>query len=503
VTAALLAAGAAHAAEGQADAAAPAPSPRERRATIIERLEAGDYADAAPLLDAYLADAPDDAIMIYNAACVHCRAGATERAETLLLDSVKAGFRDFSHMQRDRDLAPLRARPVHRAIIAARDAADSIVAERRRATWRARCDDAYRFAHDEARRVDYLTALDEPAMAALRRTVAQRLDEWAHALFGAPLRNVILLVVPRPDDAARFVTDPRAEGRYRHGARELVAPADDAFVAHELVHALHHDDMDRRGQIHPIWIQEGIAALAESYALREDGTIVSGPSPRDAVAAALAEDGRLTPWMELFAQERGEFLADPIARYAEVRTIFAYLAEISALEAWYRAYVEGWDGDATGARAIEAVVGGSLTEIEGSFRAWVRERPVTFASGQRDSAPMAGPPDPDPAGDGGAAGADEVAADEAAAAGAAQAISAEAEAAWAEARAHYAGAEYAAALAACERVIAMRSGDSAARYLLALTSLRLGDRARAEAERDILAGTEPSLASLLANLLRR
>ncbi|NIM60902.1 MAG: hypothetical protein GTO30_04390, partial [Acidobacteria bacterium] len=50
-------------------------------------------------------------------------------------------------------------------------------------------------------------------------------------------------------------------GIYEHERRRLIARDIGASLRHELTHAYHYADMDRLGQRHPLWVQEGIATL--------------------------------------------------------------------------------------------------------------------------------------------------------------------------------------------------------------------------------------------------
>ena len=95
---------------------------------------------------------PQRAVELYNEACARCNAGEIDAAARLVLDAIRAGFDDISHLRRDADLRALREHPVFRAVVAAQDAADPMIVERRLARWRdAHPGDDYRYATDEAR----------------------------------------------------------------------------------------------------------------------------------------------------------------------------------------------------------------------------------------------------------------------------------------------------------------------------------------------------------------
>ena len=79
---------------------------------------------------------PREAARLYNDACLKGRSGEVEDAAKLLIAAVRSGFDDFSHMRRDPDMRPLHSHPIYQAILAARDAAEPMLAERRLDAWR-------------------------------------------------------------------------------------------------------------------------------------------------------------------------------------------------------------------------------------------------------------------------------------------------------------------------------------------------------------------------------
>ena len=62
--------------------------------------------------------APDDALILYGAACFHARLGEKDRALDYLSRAVESGFENIEWMARDPDLESLRDDPVY--LIAAR-----------------------------------------------------------------------------------------------------------------------------------------------------------------------------------------------------------------------------------------------------------------------------------------------------------------------------------------------------------------------------------------------
>jgi tetratricopeptide (TPR) repeat protein len=76
-----------------------------------------DYKSAlAELEKAYAIESTDEAVL-YNIACCHSMLGDPDRAIVFLKKAVAAGFADWRHMNRDKDMDPLRGDPRFKEII--------------------------------------------------------------------------------------------------------------------------------------------------------------------------------------------------------------------------------------------------------------------------------------------------------------------------------------------------------------------------------------------------
>lgn len=323
---------------------------------------------------ALVAAAPSaDAVRLYNAACSRALGGDLDRGAALLAGAVKAGFGDFSHVRRDPDLRALHDHPVYRALLDARDACDERLAQRRLARWRKRLDPgAYRRQAGPAR-VEFLTCLDEAAHAETLGMIETLASDASRLGLPEAPRQRVLVVIARPADAAALVGERHAHGVYRHGEGVLVADDPGRGLRHEFIHALHHAHMDELGQQHPIWIQEGLALLFEHYHVSGDGTLTFLPNDRDEAARDLAARGRLIPWTDVLAMTPRQLNGDAARAYPQLRSMLGFVAEQGALESWYRAYVEGYDDDPSGAAALEGALGRPLADIEALWRAWLLE----------------------------------------------------------------------------------------------------------------------------------
>jgi hypothetical protein len=206
----------------------------------------------------------------------------------------------------------------------------------------------------------------------MRTMLARQADHMIATLFQAPPEYDVLIAVPTPDDARRiFGGDELIGGIYQHSQRRLVARDIGGALRHEFLHALHYGHMERLGQEHPIWIQEGLASLYEDYELDGQGRIRFLPNHRQDIVKRRARAGRLMRWDMLFKLDSSRFMDQAGHLYPEVRSIFAFLADRSMLVPWYGAYVQRYPEDPTGARAFEQVFGKPLSEIETEWRRWV------------------------------------------------------------------------------------------------------------------------------------
>ena len=359
---------------------------------IYRRLADHDDARAAELISQHLQDRPNDAVMLYNAACVQCRLREPDRGASLLIDAVKAGFGDFSHMRRDPDLRPLHDHPIYQAILHARDAADPLLAQRQIETWRQRFGPAaYRIESDEPLRINYVTALDDAEQQTLSRSLHEQAELLGRTLFGNPPKHYVLIALLSAQDAADHLRDPHAPGVYRHRRRELITVDTDRSLRHEFVHVLHHRHMDQLGQEHALWIQEGLAALFEDYELIDGGPVVFLPNDRHNLTKRLARTGQLMRWSELMAVSKQTLPTEAARFYSQLRSLFRFMAERGRLEPWYHTYINEFDDDTSGLAALKRTFELPIDEIERQWRQWLDRQPtiVTQAMIRKSVKPQA------------------------------------------------------------------------------------------------------------------
>jgi hypothetical protein len=201
------------------------------------------------------------------------------------------------------------------------------------------------------------------------------------AFFGEPPAYEALVAVPTPADARRlFANEDNIGGIYQQAQRRLIARDIGSTMRHEFFHLMHYGHMERLGQRHRLWVQEGLASLYEDYEIDGEGAIRFLPNKRHNIVHRRGRAGRLTRWSSLFAMEADEFMRKAGHLYPQVRSIFEYLADQGRLEAWYRAYVLSFPDDPSGAAAFEHVFSMPMDRIEREWRKWVVARPPVDAS---------------------------------------------------------------------------------------------------------------------------
>ncbi len=359
------------------------PSIDEERA-IFGAFSRGEHARAVELIEQFLRHSPDSPAMLYNAACGCSLLGRRDDAVAYLLRAIEAGFTDFDLLRSDPDLEAIRDHETYTAIVEAVRRVSSTRAEAAQERWRAAYGDrAYRYERDETRHLTYATALDEVSHKEMRRMLERQADQAIASLFGEPPAYDVLIAVPTPEHARQLLSGGQAGvsgdqigGIYEHGRRRLVARETGVSLRHEFIHALHYGHMERLGQQHPLWIQEGLASLYEDYELEEDGAIRFLPNRRDNIMKQRIRSGLAMKWRDLFALPTTRFMSQAGALYPQVRSMFEFLAAEQKLERWYRVYIDQFDGDPTGAKAFELVFDQPIEDVERAWRTWVRSRPL-------------------------------------------------------------------------------------------------------------------------------
>lgn len=353
-------------------------SARSLERQIYESFERQRYRTALELIDEYLERWPNRPNMQYNKACAHALIGERDSAAEALRGAIEAGFTSFDHMQRDPDLDSIRDHPTYLAIMDAVRAAQRSDAHRVIGRWRNRFgDDEYTYETDEAHRLCFATALDTVAHAEMRTMLQRQADHLSATLFDGMPDYYVLVAVPTPEHVDELLKgDTSVGGLYDHNQRVLVTRNIGGSLRHEYFHVMHYGHMDRLGQDHPLWIQEGMASLYEDYDLRSDGTIRYLPNERHNVTLGLARGGGLMPWDRILQIDNERFMRHATKLYPQVRSMFEFFAARGKLQQWYHEYVRSYDDDPTGRVALEKVFREPLDDVERQWRRWVHDRPA-------------------------------------------------------------------------------------------------------------------------------
>ncbi|MCE2882432.1 MAG: PDZ domain-containing protein [Planctomycetaceae bacterium] len=354
------------------------------RADALERaLAARDWTNADSLIAARIGEGDRSPELRYNHACVLAQLGRLAEAEKRLKEAVECGFRDFDHMEADEDLEPIRASRTYEAIMEARErlerrAAPAAPRGRTRPdpleVWRKEHGDTYRY-EDEARDgLVFATFLEPSAHERMKATLAELEAHLVKAYFAKAPDDRVLVAIVRPEHASRYFDRPEVRGVYFHKDRRLIARDTGQSLQHEFVHLMHFAHMERTGQRHPIWIQEGLASLYEDYTIRDDGTVEFHPNIRFNIARRQVMSKTAKPWRELAGLSDTAFMSDAERMYPQVRSIFEFMASQRKLEAFYKALGETSRDDPDGTSAIERAFGLPLAKVEDRWKKWMEER---------------------------------------------------------------------------------------------------------------------------------
>lgn len=360
-----------------------------------EAFAAGDTETAAARLQSLIDLQPENFVHRYNLACVRSREGDAEAAAELLIQAVEYGFTDVNLLRNDPSLAAARETETARSLL---DKWPQIL-DRRIETDLERAREIYGgrywYVQDPELRVAYVAAYDEETLEQIRQEVRD-VHDWAmehvFALTDGDDRLVgpddpwVLVVLPTQQDfrawaAAQYGAAARnfnqaIGGHYSHDEKQLVTMDLGATLRHEFMHVLHWRSNTRRGQIHPVWVQEGLCSLIEDYDRNAAGELIPVESWRTNQARFLAETGHLLHLRDLCGITRQRFTGSrPLAMYAQARALFLFMHREGKLAEWYAHFTEHYREDPTGLASVEAVLEGDLDAINTRYADFCRTLP--------------------------------------------------------------------------------------------------------------------------------
>jgi len=168
-------------------------------------------------------------------------------------------------------------------------------------------------------------------------------------------------------------------GFYDRDNRRLITNRLGPNLRHELVHLFHERRQRAQDVRDPVWAAEGLASLAESVSLDDDGEIRIEPSYRLNIARRLSAGGAFGSIADFAGLDNAEFVRTrPLASYARTFAAMLYLHHSDKLRAFFDALADGEHGttvDPTGVAALEHATGMDTAEFDAALAAWLAEQP--------------------------------------------------------------------------------------------------------------------------------
>lgn len=357
-----------------------------------------DPAAAEKALRELLTLTPDNFVVYYNLACARSLQNDGAESCRLLVRAVELGFDDLTQITRDPDLEAARAEPDYKSLVANWDKVLELRGDANFNAVRQIYGPKYTYIKDDGLRLAYASAFD-PTSFAQARTEIERLYKWGTENIFTDLKTDteegkaraakdpwVVVILPTRRDFSRWALATygagaagnfrQIGGQYSHDTKRLIAQDLGGTLRHEFFHILHWRDMTRRGQVQPIWIQEGIASLVEDYDLQPDGSVKIAPSWRTNMVRRLAESNNLFKLEKLANLTPDRFSnSNPLANYAQARAAFLYLLDLGKLTEWYQTYTASYVEDPTGIQAFERVLNEPIKDINADYKAWAKQLP--------------------------------------------------------------------------------------------------------------------------------
>ncbi|MBY0309498.1 MAG: PDZ domain-containing protein [Phycisphaerales bacterium] len=358
--------------------------------------------------------------------------GDIDSAERALKKCLELGFTDFPRLFNEKDLQPLAETAVFMALnegwrelqdtsadyrlaqfkktLAVRNAKGEVAqsAERR----------GYQFEKDPALRLAYVSGFSKEGHAETRAELKRITAYWERSVLpggavpvvadGARPDPWVLVFLPNAPDWASWARtnlgpqSDRIGGIYDNWKLQLIARDLGPTLRHEYWHSLHWRHMSRLGQVHPVWLQEGLCSLIEDIDIAAEGATKSGveevvpvDSWRTNTAKRMIRNNLLPKLSTLMTMDEKTFMGGKVlGNYAAARSFFLWLASRTAnqppkpgeppaaplssrtvLKDWYAAYVADYPTDPTGKTTTERILGKPLAELDKEFRGWLLALP--------------------------------------------------------------------------------------------------------------------------------
>lgn len=359
----------------------------------LEAFNKGDYVNAEALLRKQLELQPDNFVVYYNLACARSMQHDGEGAADLLSKAIEKGFCDIYHLKRDPTIAAARATRKYKDII---DHWPALLDARLDANLKATekiFKNGYTTERDDQLRLVYRSAVDAHGLDTARQELTRLsafADEQVIPGILDPERMksdawVVVVLPTRPDfmrwavrvyGQAAIQTTSMIGGSYEHDQKQLVSMDLGATLRHEFFHVLHWRSCTRLGQLHPIWVMEGLCSLVEDYDLDDQGRVKPTTSWRTNMAKRMLRTSAFLPIETMASMPQSRFTGSrPLGNYAEARAFFLFLYQSGKLKDWYAHFTSHFSEDPSGVKSLEAVFEKDIKRIDSDFRAWLRALP--------------------------------------------------------------------------------------------------------------------------------
>ncbi len=336
---------------------------------VLTLFKAGKFKQCLRMLEAMLKIDPDNSTTYYNLACVYAQMGKSDLAIENLYAAIDRGYADFRHLMRDEDLQTLRELDAYKSLIARKDKILQQRAQKVLDRLRGKFGEGFLYEIDHDNKIIFATDIDRKMLDDLKAYLPKYARSQWKLLFSNGFEQYVAVVIPKNAINKRS----RVGGFYRHMERMLTAKTIGMTLTHEFTHALHFADQDALGQRHPIWIIEGLATLFETSEVI-DGLPVPLPNRRTNVIKHFVRTNGHMKFKDLLKLNHSGFMRKATITYAQVRYVMMFLYEKGLLRKWYDAYVEGYEQDRSGAKAMEKVFAMSLDKIEADWIKWIKRR---------------------------------------------------------------------------------------------------------------------------------
>ncbi len=388
----------------------------------IASYKASDFAAAEALFREQAALDASNFVPRFNLACALAAQNKPDAAIAELVQAVALGFASRHQLEHDPALAPLRGREDFRRLLASWPQVLDAQRAARVSAAREWLGEGARHTPIPALRLDVFSG-HEARSTALAAEDVRRVAHWATANLFTDLARQdpadvpwVVVALPQTREFKRWVLDafgPTAlrglagiGGAYEHDDKRLVAQDLGSTLRHEFVHVLHWRDMERLGQRHAIWIQEGLASLAEDLdppvgwkpdeapaddllaqpSLAQPSQAPASlapawqpaPSWRTNIVKRLVDAGRLPTLEKLVSLDQQTFTdRRPLAQYAQARCLFLYLHHQRVLTHFYATYTThpdaGYRKDPSGLAALLHATGRSADDLQADYERWIAE----------------------------------------------------------------------------------------------------------------------------------